>query len=327
MKHNRSNYFLLLIFVSFLSCSQNEQFIETLRVTPVYNASGTLNEVYFINELTGVVSGDNGCFFTTFDGGLTWNKIAVDDTLVSFNRISFPTPLVGYISGDPNVIMKTTDGGHTWFPARESEFLDYTYFPSEDVGFGINNYTSKVYRTTNGGENWTETNFSSATGLLSPDALFFFSEDTGIVIDNYFNEVSFTYNGGSSWHLSYEDDWLGATFRHRTYKNISYWAYGYAGAINGIFYTDDYGDHVNRFETEGLLPANYSYLNSINTHNGVLYCTCGQGIFAVSNNGGAYWTEYYDQNGENFEMYDAAALTESIFIGINESTIYRLTAF
>jgi len=39
------------------------------------------------------------------------------------------------------------------------------------------------------------------------------------------------------------------------------------------------------------------------------------------------WTEYYDQNAENFDMYNAAALTESIFIGINESTIYRLTAF
>jgi photosystem II stability/assembly factor-like uncharacterized protein len=327
MSSTRYLFVLALFSALLISCETEQISIPTLRQNVVYKADAQLNEVYFTDALKGIVVGDNGVFLNTVDGGLTWNVVPVPDSTADFNCISFPTKLVGYVSGAPRTIMKTTDGGITWFPIAEDKSFFYAVFPSEDVGYAINDYTDGIFKTTNGGNTWTETNFSWTTGIYDPQQIFFFSETRGVVIEDYFNYVSYTYNGGNTWTYEEEDDVVGGTQKHRKYDDISFWGYGYDTYMSGMFYTTDFGNTVDRFNNEGFIGENYRWINRMNTYDGINYSACGSFIFAGSNDGGNNWTEYFTPEGKNFEMLDAAFVNEEVFVGINDSTIYQLTAF
>jgi photosystem II stability/assembly factor-like uncharacterized protein len=321
-----------LLFISLVallfSCDTTETFINTLRVTSVYESDGELTEVYFINESTGFVIGKKGTVLTTFNGGETWNKVPVDDNSIIFNRISFPTATTGYISGSPDYILKTEDGGHTWTTFTGNQGVDYAYFPSADVGYGVNIQNNKIYKTVNGANSWTVTNFSNAAGLIGVDQVFFYTEDIGMAIDVNYGNYSMTYNGGDYWSNDIDDGFIGVSRNPRIVNDLAFWAVeeNYS-TYGGLFYTTDYGDNVERFPIEGLLEGNYLYFEVMNSYDGELFCACGNQLFAVSTDAGNTWTEFYNQNGVNFEMYDAAALTPSIFVGINKSTVYRITKF
>jgi|GEM_PF-2486325 len=327
MQNIRPLALLTLFCVLLISCNTEELLIPTLRQHDVYKAGAKLNEVYFTDANKGIVIGDNGVFLNTTDGGLTWNAVLVPDSTTDFNCISFPSKLVGYVSGAPRTIMKTTNGGITWFQIAEDENYFYAVFPSEDVGYAINGYPDEIHKTTNGGNTWTATNFSYTSGIYDPQRIFFFSESRGIVVDDYFNQVSYTYNGGSSWTYEVEDDIIGGTQKHRKYDSLSYWGYGYDTYLSGMFYTTDFGNTIDRFNNEGFIAYNHHWINRINTYDGLNFSACGSFIFAGSNDGGNNWTEYFDPDGNNFEMYDAAFVNEDVFVGIYDSTIYRLTAF
>lgn len=321
MRYSKSLYILFALSIFASACKKQDYFIPTLNIQPVYKAEGLFNQVYFTDALHGFAIGDEGVFVKTADGGKTWNQIAIPEPNSDFNNISFPSKLIGYVSGEPSIIMKTTDGGENWFQIAETKWYGYVHFPTTNVGYAIDYYNADVYKTTNGGTSWTQTTFSYNTGIYEPDRLFFFSEDTGIVIENYYGEISFTYNGGNTWSNSYESDYLGRSKFIRKFNNLSFWA------SNGMFYSNTHGSYYERFNSDGFTDNNYNYIRSINSYDGNNFSACGNFLFTGSNDGGFTWTEYFDPTGRNFEMIDAAYVNDSVFVGINDTTIYRLTAF
>ncbi|WP_264520048.1 T9SS type A sorting domain-containing protein [Flavobacterium sp. N1994] len=123
----------------------------------------------------------------TTDGGGTWNSktINIGDPLLEINNISPVSGTTAWLSAlipaDGNgVIYKTTDGGDNWtqqlangFQTTGDSFLNGVYFwnANEGVAYGDPTGTGssrkfEIYRTTDGGNNWT-----AVTGANLPVAL------------------------------------------------------------------------------------------------------------------------------------------------------------
>lgn len=75
-----------------------------------------LNEIQFINNLTGFAAGRNGMVLFTSNGGFNWiDRGTGTNSYQTVNFINESTGWIGgYKSGDTSAILKTTNGGETW---------------------------------------------------------------------------------------------------------------------------------------------------------------------------------------------------------------------
>ncbi len=149
--------------------------------------------------------------YASLDGGINWEIQFYDTSLTNYlNYIEMFDLNSGIAMGDaidsendPAVLLKTIDGGLTWHTMNDSAFggvsgdgwrrLD---FLNINVGYfyatGLN--PSKLYKTVDGAQSWTEANYSG--GLTS---LHFFSEDLGLLYDISDKRIHRTVNGGETW--------------------------------------------------------------------------------------------------------------------------------
>ena len=119
------------------------------------NLLDEINDVFFIDTLIGWITNNSSIRnpYKTTDGGNSW--IEQINSNIYFSRyVFFKDSLNGYITR-PNILYYTTDAGFNWF--QNSTVTDFGqgrfgYFDSNN--FFITG--TKVYRTTNGGDNWTE---------------------------------------------------------------------------------------------------------------------------------------------------------------------------
>lgn len=86
-----------------------------------YPATGYLASMFFVDANTGFASGANATLLKTTDGGKNWNQIAVNPAEdVNFGKIFFATPTTGYMIATlktrlwANIIYRTTNGGAQW---------------------------------------------------------------------------------------------------------------------------------------------------------------------------------------------------------------------
>ncbi|MFT6245870.1 MAG: photosystem II stability/assembly factor-like uncharacterized protein [Salibacteraceae bacterium] len=139
-----------------------------------------------------------------------WYNVSVPTTN-KLNDIDFPTSTTGYIVGDSTTILKSTDGGETWvelnhiglsISAFSHEIVDVD-FVDEQVGFvTILNDNGGVYKTVDGGINWTPAS-NSGSNMCYKSCTYVTSEDDYLVggagcfqsgqIDKYYN---------STWSIS-----------------------------------------------------------------------------------------------------------------------------
>ena len=181
----------------------------------------SFGRIQFVTEDIGFVSGDWANFLKTVDGGTTFTSI--DLQLPGSNSvldIHFDGT-IGYVctrtrpaqvgdNDDIYRILKSTDLGDTWTVLYTDTVLDRTYTTDRGVNgvrfigpFGLacgNN--GLVWRTTDGGNNWTETTVLS-------DTTFFFdlemvSEQTAFIVTAYayaggYRNTLQTSDGGITW--------------------------------------------------------------------------------------------------------------------------------
>lgn len=121
--------------------------------------------------------GDNAqqCTVTT-NGGASWTarNIEMGNSLLEINNISPVSGTTAWVSAliptaGNGVIYKTTDGGESWtqqlangFQTTGSSFLNSVYFWNANVGIAYGDPIGsglgemEIYRTTDGGNNWTQ---------------------------------------------------------------------------------------------------------------------------------------------------------------------------
>lgn len=163
----------------------------------INNVRGTF-KMSFNNSFTGFLYGDD--LFKTSDYGSTWADInnSLDDLLFD---VDFVNPNKGFAVGYNNIYM-TEDKGNSWdivdFPDGRLEMID------EQIGYaGLDQH---LFKTTDGGTNWTEVFYSE--NIIYSRGLLFLNSDIGIIHGNYEVDSSgiesysnyITYNGGNSWH-------------------------------------------------------------------------------------------------------------------------------
>jgi len=171
--------------------------------------SRRLNCVYFLNDQTGWIVGDDGIIVKTTDGGNEWKTLTVIP-LTSFGSVFFINANTGWISGgywgeyNVGVLYKTTDSGLTWdneINNHESFFIYSIYFKDEQTGWaldGTDNFGWRVLKSTNGGLNWNylySGHYLSSISFLNESTAWAFGCNPGATQ----GAVLKTTNGGLTW--------------------------------------------------------------------------------------------------------------------------------
>lgn len=132
--------------------------------TQIWPASGTidgLQGIWFIDENTGYAGGWNNYFIKTTDGGTTWTPVACASDVWYYTDIEFWDSNNGVASaymnsGSDACIFVTDDGGSSWTPATSgvSGAMMAVCYADATTLFAVHT-DAKVYKSTDGGHNWT----------------------------------------------------------------------------------------------------------------------------------------------------------------------------
>lgn len=237
--------------------------------------------------------GYNSSKLESKDGGYTWQSgyIVADNHVGHIWGIHFINPDTGWVVGSGSFVAKTEDAGETWryleTPLvnvwfREAFFVNDTtgWIVGKDGGAG----PSRVLKTTDGGESWTEQTGLPIETLYS---IFMLDENSG-VIGGGDNTLYYTTDGGANWNL--------ATFNIDGEKDINGLffldaAHGWAVGEKGlILFTDDGGvtwtDQSYTTTTE---------LEDVYFRNPLEGWAVGDDyLILITSDGGATWTEQFE---------------------------------
>lgn len=162
---------------------------QTWTATDMSPYAGTLVDVYFFDENTGIAVGSTSEEFQegravvlrTTDGGVTWQvRHTSSDTEEWGWKISFPSPTTGYVALESvrrAKVLKTTDQGLTWeeILVPSNRRLQGIGFVTEDVGWvGGRGFTAT---TQDGGTTWTRADFGDGLNRFR-----FLSDSLGFAI-------------------------------------------------------------------------------------------------------------------------------------------------
>lgn len=179
---------------------------QNLSATNVYYLDG----LYFLNNTTGWICGNNGLIAKTTNGGLNFQlqNSGLTELLTS---ISFINSNTGYTLSNNGRLLSTTNGGQNWdstlignYNLNKIKFIDSLtgYIQGFKVTTSGMNVTSKniILKTTNGGQNWSTVFFETLSGSQYIIDMDFRNANTGII--TYFSgQVKKTENSGINWTI------------------------------------------------------------------------------------------------------------------------------
>jgi len=201
-----------------------------------------LYSVYFFNPNTGFTVGTRGRILKTTDGGITWNTYS--PTYIDVSDVSVPTPTTAYITVG-NRIYKTSDRGQTWnilaltvgTTYSEYDVFQTCHFFNADTGFVTASDFARVYKTYDGGANWTSISPTPA-GYDDVTCQQFLDNNTGFLAINiyYGGTIVKTRDGGETWNPVWQSQFYGEVF-HKIYFIDE--KTGYASRYDRLFKTTD----------------------------------------------------------------------------------------
>lgn len=153
--------FIITLFIVNLSFSQTGWIHQQSQTTK------NLNNLFFINSMTGWCVGDSNTILRTINGGSEWDTQLFAGSY-KLTSVHFVNENTGWCCGgitfplNSGVIFKTTNSGNNWSVIDASGGAAYNriYFVNANIGFvAVNssyNFSSagSILKTTNGGINW-----------------------------------------------------------------------------------------------------------------------------------------------------------------------------
>ncbi|HEY5124236.1 MAG TPA: YCF48-related protein [Ignavibacteria bacterium] len=152
-----------------------------------------LNTIYFINSNTGWTGGETSALLKTTDSGLNWQNETVSFSNHIFS-INFLDSDMGFYCGMYGT-SKTTNGGNNWFNIPGYDDAKSIFFPNTLIGYECT-MNGNIYKTVNGGYNWSMVYSPSLNSYLS--SIYFLNNNTGFSVGNC-GLINKTTNGGDNW--------------------------------------------------------------------------------------------------------------------------------
>jgi ELWxxDGT repeat protein len=254
-----------------------------------------LDNIYFVNELTGFVIGQNGQIFKTSDGGQNWSF--KEEGFETFRSVFFINDQEGYICGSSNKLIKTVDGGTNWVDIDMDSFgysLDFyeICFTNAQTGY-ILAEGGKLIRTTDGGQTWSLIYTSWMSEMMH---LYFVDENVGYMVGGWNSTAIFkTTDAGITWslvHNNYIGGFGGISMNSNGTKGcVSGDGSGYgstADATQLLIITEDSG---NSWQCQTSVNGNYDFKEIKFFNDTIGYLFTNYGSVAKTHDGGITWQE------------------------------------
>ena len=131
--------------------------------------SGSFFDVYFKDYNTGIVAGSVVDCYKTTNGGINWNLMSFPFGFIGsiFYKISILNNNCWFI-GNNRRVFYSPNFGNTWDTISNIPYISPTgtiycsSFPDSLVGWSAGEY-NRLFKTTNGGYNWTQENTGAGT--------------------------------------------------------------------------------------------------------------------------------------------------------------------
>jgi photosystem II stability/assembly factor-like uncharacterized protein len=245
-------------------------------------------KIYTLNDHVEFLYGSypgGGILLRSADQGHYWK---IQNLSCSFNRVFFLDKNTGFAIGGQlsslalhengwGYVFKTNDGCKTWEFSYEPGIMPTSlFFVNRDVGFiiipnagrGWRTGLSSVYKTNDGGNNWSLCTFDSLQYDFWADYVWFLNEQKGWIIGSNSGgaAISETSNGGETWQTVWQNpdtSAQGGALNSICFVNDDFgWAVGYNGCI--VKYTKENGWENRPAVTD--LPLNRVFFT--NEYNG-----------------------------------------------------------
>ena len=270
------------------------------------------------------MSGDQGEIMKTTDGN-TWVNIGsstIDNTAYLTGLNVFDRDTV-YVFGNNGVfaMYRTYDGGQNWSATLIGDAVSYMHFINTSVGYAIR--TTSLLKTTDKGDTWNVVNNS-----MSGAPLFFVNEDVGFICKNTAGttdkiQIWKTINGGQNFTMVYEGD--GGSNPVLTDLQMVTDQVGYACGGNGkILKTTNGGDSWTELAHPASQTASFRGLDFINPTNGYVISVGGTSAILKTTDGGQSWTNEHFVGGSYVNVAIKSLDTAFITSGAT-NLIYRNT--
>jgi len=164
----------------------------------------SIKDMTFTDSLNGYIVTSFKILKTT-NGGDNW-IINYNSGSTILNRVQFINANTGFVAGED--FFKTTNAGANWFVVKSGIFSNDAWILNEDTAWyaSSESLTGGVYRTTNGGMNWTQ---QYSAGNQNPDKIYFYNARIGFIASNGgVRYVSKTTNGGINWTQILSNDFI-----------------------------------------------------------------------------------------------------------------------
>ncbi|HYE59795.1 MAG TPA: YCF48-related protein [Candidatus Kapabacteria bacterium] len=139
----------------------------TPELQPTDELGKGLNSVFFVNEQTGWVIGTD-FILKTVDGGGSWSLQDPETEGTALQSLYFLNANTGFIAA-PGGVLKTVNGGTRWTATNGPNLRDIKFFNAQyGVAVGTR---GDIFRTTDGGQTWSEVASGVEETLLSLDII------------------------------------------------------------------------------------------------------------------------------------------------------------
>jgi len=165
----------------------------------------SFNCVLFINDSTGIISGNEGEIYITNDGGISFQVVYQTDAK-KVNHIKSYGSTDFWAVGSNGKIVRSNDGGNSWSSESSGVYLNHftgMQFNNKNVGWISGD--DKILKTTDGGNNWL---ISYRDSNLFIHSIYFLNDQFGWAISTHYGAVDGrllrTTNGGENWETIWE---------------------------------------------------------------------------------------------------------------------------
>ncbi|MCC7159392.1 MAG: T9SS type A sorting domain-containing protein [Ignavibacteria bacterium] len=239
-----------------------------------------------------------------------WTQISTIP-VSKISAIKFFNETTGFACGGG--VWKTVDGGYNWIQMLNASTNSICFVDSMNGYAG--GVPSIIYKTTNGGLNWSS--YSLVSGLGGVDAMSFFNALTGLSI-GFHGIINRTSNAGTTWQRQ-DTTYFQEQEAISTLDNGHGWIVGF-GVYEVIKKTTNYGLSWV-FQSPGAIGA----LNAVFAFDNNLIYVCGHyGTIRRSTTGGGNWIKLDSMTNRHLRGVHFTSSTSGTVVG-ESGTILRTT--